>query len=86
MFGGKKLDRIIDMLEGEDRAVKALEKRLDQVEDQNQILFDRLMAIDWERYATYKPDPVSERYIPAESPLAPDQDDANAGEMLEIEE
>jgi len=84
--GREKVERILDMVEGEGRAVVMLEARMKVLEDQNQQLFDRLMAVDWEKYAMFRPDKADATYHPMEAPLAEVQLEDNAGEILEIEE
>lgn len=79
-----KVDRLLDMVEGDGRAVAVLERRLEQVEAQNSQLFDRLMSIDWEKYAMLKPE-TGEAYMTPERGMDEDEDEANAGEILEIE-
>jgi hypothetical protein len=95
MFGKKKVlvrlgeletlvQRVLDYVEGESRAVVALERRLERLEKQNGELFDRLMARDWESFASFRPE-ESTRHE-ARFTYDPAADDVNAGEILEIKD
>ncbi len=75
------LNRAIDLLEGEDRAIKALERRCEKLDEQNEQLFDRLMARDFETYATR---PQVTDVVATSRELALDEDEDNAGLALEI--
>lgn len=77
------LERIRDLVEGEDRAVVRLEKRCDKLEEQNKELFDRLMARNWETYQTYQP--TQDIDLGKVSALPPEQDEDNAGLVMEID-
>ena len=78
----EKLQRLLDLVEGEDRAVKALERNLERVEKQNVDLFNRLMARKFEDYAMHS----EGKGIVAETfeELAPEADEGMAGEAMEI--
>ena len=80
------------------RRLEGLELKIDQVlglmaannrlEKQNQDLFDRLMSIDWEKYASMSPT-VYNRYEQdrsGESVMSPTQDESIIGEILSDED
>ena len=80
------VERILDLLEGEDRAVKALERRCDRLEEQNEKLFDKLMSRDWETWVhTMQMQQSGSPDIDYRG-LNPEQDEENAGMVLEIKE
>lgn len=79
------VQRLLDYVEGEDRAVRALERRLEQLEEQNSSLFDRLMARDWESFASFRPE-ESRLADLRTRPYDPAADDTNAGEIMEIKD
>uniref|UniRef100_A0A6M3LPT1 Uncharacterized protein n=1 Tax=viral metagenome TaxID=1070528 RepID=A0A6M3LPT1_9ZZZZ len=80
----EKVQRILDLVEGEDRAVKGLEREIEHLREENKELRDRFMARNFEEYRIYEP----ARYESEMDQLAlpEDADDANAGEILEIEQ
>lgn len=73
--------QVRDYVEGDDRAVRMLERRVEALEEQNKQLFDRLMARDWEAYATMK-DGSSEEL----TQRVPRLTDDLAGDFAEIED
>jgi len=80
-----KLDRVLDLLEGESRAVEALEKRCDRLEEQNEKLFEKLMSRNWETWVqTMQMQQKSTPDVDYQ-PLRPDQDEENAGMALALE-
>jgi len=72
------VSQLRDYIEGDDRTVKVLERRVQELEKQNRELFDRLMSRDWETYASYSTTGVEEP-----SKLRRFSDDL-AGDIVEI--
>ncbi len=81
----EKLEKLKKLLEDENRQAMLLvtmEKRLTALEKQNERLFDKLMARDFQELMVYKePEPGDEQVT---EPIPEDADEANAGEILEI--
>ena len=77
----EKVQRLLDLVEGEDRAVVALEKQVERLEKQNQDLMDRFMARDFDSYAMVS---RMEGEVDDFKELPLDEDADNAGEILEI--
>ena len=72
-----KMDQILGLMAANDR-----------LEKQNSELFDRLMSIDWEKYASMSPD-IYNRLSgdsPTESVMSPTQDESIIGEILSDED
>lgn len=86
MFGIKemeeKLQRLLDLVEGEDRAVKALERTCSRLEKQNEELFQKLMARNFESYAMAKDIEMGGSGKVEELPF--DEDEGTAGEIVEV--
>ena len=78
------LKRIQDLVEGEDRAVEALEKRCDRLEEQNKELFNRLMSRNWESFATYSRRPGEDAPREEYAEITPEADEENAGTAMEM--
>jgi len=78
----EKLQRLLDLVEGEDRAVKALERTCSRLEKQNEDLFNRLMARKFEDYALH----AEGKNLAMETfkEFDPEEDEAFAGEAMEI--
>jgi len=89
MFFGKRdkerLGKILGLLETEGSVVGLLERRVEELERQNKVLFDRLMARNWEQYSIYKGEEMGGAgdYL---GELLPEEDEENAGEILELGE
>ena len=79
------IERVQDLLDGEDRAVKALERRCDKLEEQNDRLFDKLMSRDWESWIQTKQMLENAEHEERYQPLSPEQDEENAGMALALE-
>lgn len=81
----ERLEKLKKLLEDENRQAVLLvtmEKRLTALEKQNERLFDKLMARDFQELMVYKePEPGDEKDV---EPIPEDADEANAGELLEI--
>jgi len=78
----EKLQRLLDLVEGEDRAVKMLERTCSRLEKQNEDLFDRLMARKFEDYALHSEGKGLK--LETFEELTPDADEGMAGEAMEI--
>jgi len=79
-----KLQRLLDLVEGEDRAVKALERTCARLEEQNKGLFEKLMSRNWEEWVHTMQMDINKTPDIDYKPLAPDADEAMAGEAMEI--
>lgn len=86
MFG---LKRIVGLLESVERKLDELlldNGQVGRLEEQNNKLFDRLMAVDWEKFAYLREEKDtgssnSLRYI-----IPPTSDESNIGEVLTDED
>ena len=81
---GEILQRVLDLLEGENRAVEELELRCAELSKQNSELFDRLMARDWESFAIYRSANKDAVKPSGGKPLAPEEDEENAGTFMDV--
>ena len=82
----EKLQRLLDLVEGEDRAVKALERQVESLEAQNKALFEKLMSRNWEEWIHTMQMDINKTSYVEYMPLAPDADEAMAGEAMEIKD
>jgi len=90
MLGWKNI--VLGRLKEIEVAIKELTQRLDADERlaaQNADLFDRLMSINWEKYAHLSPDMYTRQGVnepKREIVLSPTQDEENIGEILSNED
>jgi len=90
MLGWKNI--VLGRLKEIEVAIKELTQRLDADERlaaQNADLFDRLMSINWEKYAHLSPDMYARQGVnepKREIVLSPTQDEENIGEILSNED
>ena len=78
------VERIKDIVEGENRAVKALERLNERLEEQNKELFNKLMARDWESWVSQAALEQAGTPDIDYKEISPEYDDNNAGEILEM--
>jgi len=83
MFGSKRLDRILMLLEGENRVIKVLERRIESLEEREGVLLDRLMAKNYGEFVLGQN--VADEGKKESIYYPKDSLEENAGEMLEVE-
>ena len=82
-----ELEKVVDLLVAEKRAVDLLEGEVKRLREENRELFDRLMARDWDGFVLKQQmGLVGKEMEPWQEELPEDADEANAGEVLSIEE
>lgn len=80
------VERMLELVEGQGSIVVMLERRVEELEAQNKELFDRLMARDWDSFAT-RPEAWRQQGLQqGQAVPGPLEDLENAGEIMEIEE
>lgn len=80
-----KLTNIERLLIEINRKVSTTPGEVKRLEDQNKQLLNRLMAVNFEKYATYAPENIGDSK-PTEVVVSPITDENNAGEILSDEE